>query len=156
MNERVKGAPSPMVMWLAIVRTRPTLDRLGRWILGHLDLSLTDFKILETVLHEGPLTPSRLGQEIGLTRGSVTAAVNRLALRGLVTREPNAADARSSLVKLTPAGTTTIEEAWQFHTKEVERVMDEALTPEEMATLLKLLGRVRRRVTKECEHIQAL
>lgn len=144
-----------MVTWLAIVRTRPTLDRLGRWILGHLGLSLTDFKILESVLHEGPLTPSRLGSEIGLTRGSVTSAVDRLAARGLVTRERNAADARSSLVKLTHAGTAVIEDAWKFHTTQVERVLDNTITPEEMAVLMKLLGRVRRAVRKECRRIQA-
>ena len=68
-----------MVTWLAIVRTRPTLDRLGRWILSDLGLSLTDFKILETVLHAESLTPSRLSDEISLTRGSVTSAVDRLA-----------------------------------------------------------------------------
>jgi MarR family 2-MHQ and catechol resistance regulon transcriptional repressor len=145
-----------MVLWLAVVRTRPVLDRLGRWILGRLGLSLTDFKILETVLHSGPLTPSKLGTEIGLTRGSVTSAVDRLAARGLVIREPNAADARSSLVKLTRAGATVIEDAWRFHTTEVERVMENTLTPEEMAVLLKLLGRVRRTVRKECRSIQAI
>jgi MarR family transcriptional regulator, 2-MHQ and catechol-resistance regulon repressor len=155
VNEREAGAPSLMVLWLAIVRTRPTLDRLGRWILGHLGLSLTDFKILESVLHEGPLTPSRLGHEIGLTRGSVTSAVDRLAARGLVGREPNAADARSSLVKLTPAGTKVIEEAWRFHTAEVERVMEGTLSSDEMAVLLKLLGRVRRTVRKECGRLEA-
>lgn len=144
-----------MIMWLATVRTRPTLDCFGRWILGHLGLSLTDFKILETVLHTGPLTPSRLGQDIGLTRGSVTSAVDRLAAKGLVAREPNTADARSSLVKLTPAGAAAIESAWNVHTAEVERVLGNTFTPEEMAVLLKLLGRLRRTVRKECRHLQA-
>ncbi len=143
-----------MVVWLAIVRTRPTLDRLGRWILGHLGLSLTDFKILENVLHTGPLTHSRLGLEIGLTRGSVTSAVDRLVAKGLVTREPNSADARSSLVKLTPAGAAAIQAAWKAHAEAVERVLADTLTPAESLTLLKLLGRVRRRVRKEVKRAE--
>ena len=118
-------------------------------------LSLTDFKILESVLHAGPITPSRLSDEIGLTRGSVTSAVDRLAARGLVTREPNVADARSNLVKLTEAGTTVIEDAWELHSKEVERLMKDTITPEERKILLKLMGRLRRAVRKECERVQA-
>jgi len=144
-----------MVTWLAIVRSRPTLDRLGRWILGHLDLTLTDFKILETVLHGGPITPSRLATEIDLTRGSVTSAVDRLSARGLVARERNSADARSTLVSLTDAGVSAIEEAWRFHTAEIERVMQDVISPEESAALVRSLGQVRRAARKEYRRIQA-
>ena len=144
-----------MVTWLAVVRTRPTLDRFGRWIFGRLGLSLTDFKILESVLHAGPLTPSRLSDEIGLTRGSVTSAVDRLAARGLLTREPNVEDARSSLVKLTNAGDVVIQDAWELHSREVDRVLDDTFTPKERAVLLKLMGRLRRAVRKECRRVQA-
>jgi MarR family 2-MHQ and catechol resistance regulon transcriptional repressor len=155
LGQGEKRTPSAMVTWLAIVRTRPTLDRLGRWILGNLGLSLTDFKVLESVLHEGPLSPSRLGLEIGLTRGSVTSAVDRLTAKGLVTREPHATDARSSFVKLTPIGVAVIEAAWRSHAEIVERVLVDTITPEESAVLLKLLGRVRRRVRKECRRVEA-
>jgi len=154
MSEREKGMPSPMVTWLAVVRTRPTLDRFGRRTLSPLGLSLTDFKILESVLHAGPITPSRLGDEIGMTRGSITSAIDRLAARGLVEREPNAADARSSLVKLTDNGTAVIQEAWETFSKDVERVMDDTMTSEEMAVLLKLMGRLRRAVKKDCGRVQ--
>lgn len=144
-----------MVTWLAVVRTRPTLDRFGRRTLGPLGLSLTDFKILESVLHAGPITPSRLGDEIGMTRGSITSAVDRLAARGLVKREPNAADARSSLVKLTDNGTAVIQEAWETFSEDVERVMEDTMTTEEMAVLLRLMGRLRRAVRKDCSLVRA-
>ena len=111
-------------MLLSIVRTTPQLDRFGQLNLRHLGLGLTDFVILESVLHAGPLTPSRLGDRVGLTRGSITSAVDRLAARGLVTREPNAADARSSLVKLTPIGVTVIESAWKSHAEAVEQLIE--------------------------------
>jgi len=154
VSERRSGEPSPIALWLGIVRTRPELDRFGRRILGHLGLSLTDFVILESVMHVGPLTPSRLGDRVGLTRGSITAAVDRLAARGLVTRESNTADARSSLVKLTPAGTSVIEAAWETYSAEVERFLDSTITPEEREVLFKLLGRVRRAARKERRRIE--
>ena len=143
MDQGDKRTPSAMVTWLAIVRTRPTLDILGRWILGKLGLSLTDFKILESVLHEGSISPSRLGTQIGLSRGAVTSAVNRLITKGLVKREPVATDARSSHVELTPRGKKVIEAAWQSHAEIVERVLADTITSEESAVLVKLLGRVR-------------
>jgi MarR family 2-MHQ and catechol resistance regulon transcriptional repressor len=113
VGKRQTRALSAMVAWLAIVRTRQAVDRFGRRSMDHLGLGLSDFAILESVLHVGPLTPSQLGERVGLTRGSITSAVDRLAVRGLVTREPNAADARSSLVRLTQAGTEVIETAWK-------------------------------------------
>lgn len=144
-----------MTLLLGMVRTTPELDRFGRLNLRHLGLGLTDFMILESIMHVGPLTPSRLGARVNLTRGSITAAVNRLAARGLVTREPNTADARSSLVKLTPIGLTVIESAWKSHAEAVERLMEEAITEEESATLFNLMGRIRRTWRRECGRVEA-
>lgn len=144
-----------MTMLLSIARTTPQLDRFGQWNLRSLGLGLTDFMILESVLHVGPLTPSRLGDRVGLTRGSITSAVDRLAARGLVTREPNAADARSSLVKLTPIGVTVIEAAWKSHAEAVEQLWEEAVTEEESIVLFRLIGRVRRTWRRECRRVSA-
>jgi MarR family 2-MHQ and catechol resistance regulon transcriptional repressor len=154
VSEQEKTRPEAMTMLLGIVRTKPQLDRFGQWNLRHLGLGLTDFMILESVMHVGPLTPSRLGDRVGLTRGSITSAVDRLAARGLVTREPNASDARSSLVRLTPIGATVIDAAWKAHAEAVERVLLGTITAEESRVLLKLLGRVRRKVRKECRLVE--
>jgi MarR family 2-MHQ and catechol resistance regulon transcriptional repressor len=142
-------------MLLSIARTTPQLDRFGQSNLRHLGLGLTDFVILESVLHAGPLTPSRLGDRVGLTRGSITSAVDRLAARGLVTREPNATDARSSLVKLTPVGAAVIEAAWRSHAEAVERLLEEAITEEQSIALFKLIGQVRRTWRRECRRVEA-
>jgi MarR family 2-MHQ and catechol resistance regulon transcriptional repressor len=142
-------------MLLSIARTTPQLDRFGQSNLRHLGLGLTDFMILESVLHVGPITPSRLGDRVGLTRGSITSAVDRLAARGLVTREPNATDARSSLVKLTPVGAAVIEAAWRSHAEAVERMLEQALTEEQSVVLFKLIGQVRRTWRRECRRVEA-
>ena len=144
-----------MTLLLGIVRTTPELDRFGQLNLRHLGLGLTDFMILESIMHVGACTPSRLGDRVNLTRGSITAAVDRLAARGLVTRGPNAADARSSLVKLTPIGVTVIESAWRSHAEAVEQLMGQAITEEESIVLFNLLGRVRRTWRRECRRVEA-
>jgi MarR family 2-MHQ and catechol resistance regulon transcriptional repressor len=155
VSEDTFKRPDAMTLLLSIVRTKPQMDRFGQANLRHLGLGLTDFMILESLLHAGPITPSRLGDRVGLTRGSITSAVDRLAARGLVAREPNATDARSSLVKLTPIGATVIKAAWKAHAEAVERLLADAITAEESLVLLKLLGRVRRTVRRECRRVEA-
>ncbi len=51
----------------------------------------------------GPVTVSRLGAELGLTSGAVTALVDRLERHGLVRRRRDEADRRRVHVELTPA-----------------------------------------------------
>ena len=144
-----------MATWLALLRTQQAMDRVARQSMDDVGLGFSDFVLLESLLHIGPLTPSQLGERVGLTRGSITAAVDRLSARGLVEREPNPADARSSLVKLTKAGSDVIETAYQHHRKDIERVMGATLTPEELAMLFGLLGPVRRAARAENERRRA-
>jgi len=64
--------PSTMTEQRVVTGTRPTLDRPCRGAPGHVVLCLVDFKILESVLREGPVNSSRLGTEIGLAGGYIT------------------------------------------------------------------------------------
>jgi len=127
------------------------MDRVARQSMDDVGLGFSDFVLLESLLHAGPLTPSQLGERVGLTRGSITAAVDRLGARGLVKRAPNGTDARSSLITLTKAGKTVITRAWAEHAKDIERVMRAALTTEEAAVMFKLLGPIRRVARREIE-----
>jgi len=138
-----------MAVWIGVVRTHTAVDRFGRLCLAPLGLNLTDFVVLENLLHAGPMTPSQLSERVNLTRGSITSAVDRLSARDLVRREPNQGDGRSSLVKLTTSGSQVIETAWRNHSEEVGEVIDSALSPEESAVLLRLLGKVRRAAKRE-------
>lgn len=52
----------------------------------------------------GGLTPRELGERMLLRSGTLSAIIDRLAASGYARREPNPADRRSSLVKLTPSG----------------------------------------------------
>ena len=50
------------------------------------------------------LTPRELGERMLLRSGTLSAIIDRLATSGYARRDPNPADRRSSLVKLTPSG----------------------------------------------------
>lgn len=59
----------------------------------------------------GPLTPSRLADDLLLTSGGMTVRLNRLQAAGLVERQPNPRDGRGVLVHLTPAGQALAHDA---------------------------------------------
>ena len=71
------------------------------------DLSLTQLRMLG-ILRDRRLTISELALALGLDRSSVSGLVDRTEKRGLVQREPNAADARSVHVTVSRAGAESL------------------------------------------------
>jgi MarR family 2-MHQ and catechol resistance regulon transcriptional repressor len=73
----------------------------------------------------------------------MTAAVDRLAMRGLVRRTDDAEDRRACIVQLTPAGRRMIEAAFAKHRATMEEAVAGFL-PEDRRTFLPLLRRLGR------------
>ena len=91
--------------------------------------SLSDFAVLEILLHKGPMPISAIGERVMLTSGSITTAVQRLEKRGLLQRSRNQLDARIVFIELTPAGSALIEQSFAEHSSELDHlfeVFDEA------------------------------
>jgi DNA-binding MarR family transcriptional regulator len=83
-------------------------------------LGLTDFAVLEALLHKGPLTITEIHRKVLLALGSITAAVDRLEKKGLIIRTAAQDDRRSKLLKLTPEGKRVVEEAFSRHAAELQ------------------------------------
>lgn len=77
----------------------------------------TQCHLLGELGRAGPLPLSELGARVFLEKSWVSRAVDAMVERGLVTKEPNPADARSWLVTLTAEGERTV--------KELDRTLDE-------------------------------
>jgi len=104
--------------------------------------SLSDFAVLEVLLHKGSMPVNAIGEKVLLTSGSMTTAVQRLEKKGLVRREKSGADARVVLVHLTEAGRTLIEDAFSTHAANLDHlfeVMDDD-EREQFARLMRKLG----------------
>ena len=104
---------------------------------------LTDFAVLEMLLHKGPLPVNTIGKKVLLTSGSITTAVDRLAKEKLVRRVPSPTDGRAVLVELTVEGKKTISMIFEEHARSLDRIAS-VLDPEEkavLATLLKKWGK---------------
>lgn len=70
----------------------------------------TQCHLLTELGRSGPMPMGELGTRLLLEKSWISRAVDGLAERGLVTREPNPADARSWLVTLTADGRRRVRE----------------------------------------------
>ena len=127
--------------WLVLMKAHRTLRRHAERSIEAVDMCLSDFAILEAILHKGPQSVSELGRRIELTSGSMTTAIDRLEARGLVTRADHATDRRTWVIHLTPEGRALISKVFARHEQAMERAM-RGLSKSERATLTDLLKRL--------------
>ncbi len=128
-------------LWLILWKAYDTLRARAECHIHSLGIGFSDFAVLETLLHKGPMPVNTLGAKVRLTSGSITALVDRLESKGLLERQPHPDDGRTRMVHLTPAGKKLIACAFADH----EAAMDRAtagLTPAEKAQAAELLKKL--------------
>src|SRR5438445_8538220 len=126
---------------LVLMKAHRTLSRHATRSIEALDMCLSDFAILEALLHKGPQPVRELARRIDLTSGSMTTAIDRLETRHLVTRADHATDRRAWVIHLTPKGEALITKVFAGHGDAMERAMG-GLSKTERATLTDLLKRL--------------
>jgi MarR family 2-MHQ and catechol resistance regulon transcriptional repressor len=104
-------------------------------------LGLSDFGVLEALLHKGSLPVNTIGPIVDLTPGSISIAVERLVEKGLVSRVESTEDRRVRIVTLTPRGKDLIAAAFRKHSGQMKIVFSE-LSPEELRGLEAALKKV--------------
>lgn len=105
-------------------------------------LSEGEFDVLATLRRAGSpfeRTPSELAASTMVTTGAMTKRIDRLQDRGLVTRRQSEVDGRGRVIALTPAGLDLIDRAFAAHLANERRLLDEALSPADAATLERVL-----------------
>jgi MarR family 2-MHQ and catechol resistance regulon transcriptional repressor len=101
----------------------------------------SDFRVLEALLHKGPLPVNVIGEKVELTTGSITTAVDRMEAKLLVVRKNHPEDRRVRLVDLTAKGRRLIEKAYAQHSIDMEKAMS-GLSRQDRGQLIKLLKRL--------------
>ena len=92
---------------------------------------------------DGDRMPARdLCKALGWEKSRVSHQLRRMQKDGLISREPNPADARSTLVCLLPVGRAAIEKAAPGHVADVRRNFIDLLTPAELDLLATLNERI--------------
>src|SRR6202453_2173661 len=126
--------------WLLMMKAMRALTRYAAAGIEETGLGLSDFGVLEILLHRGPLPVNTIGPLVDLTPGSISIAVDRLVAKGLVSRVVSADDRRVRIVALTSRGKDLIATAFRTHSKQMKKVFSE-LSSEELRELEAALKR---------------
>ena len=80
-----------------------------------MDLTISQFAVLEALYQLGPLFQKEIGQKILRSSGNITMVIDNLEKNGLVRRERNEADRRFFIVHLTDKGYNLIDKIFPSH-----------------------------------------
>jgi MarR family 2-MHQ and catechol resistance regulon transcriptional repressor len=136
-----KDAPTPVHTWLVMIKAMQAITRYAAAGLEKSGLGDSDFRVLEALLHKGPLPVNVIGPKVNLTPGSISVAVDRLVSKGLVSRAECSRDRRVRIVALTPRGESVITPIFRAHVETMERVFA-GLSRHELRQLEQRLKRV--------------
>jgi MarR family 2-MHQ and catechol resistance regulon transcriptional repressor len=132
------GDSSGIHVWLVLMKAHHSLVRLAERSIVSLEMCISDFAVLEVLLHKGSPSVGEIGRRVDLTSGSITTAIDRLEQRGLVARAAHASDRRARVVHLTPDGKARITKEFAMHKDAMDRVA-QGLSKTERGTLIELL-----------------
>src|SRR5205807_9614309 len=102
-------------LWLVMMKAHRALERLAVQSIESSEVGLSDFAVMEMLLHKGAQPVNEIGRYIELTSGAITTAVDRLESRGLVAREAHPSDRRARIVRLTAAGKENAARIFAIH-----------------------------------------
>ena len=138
-----KDTSTPVHAWLGMMKAMHAITRYALANLEESGLGLSDFAVLEVLLHKGPLPVNVIGPKVNLTPGSISVAVERLVAKGLVSRAESSRDRRVRNVALTPRGKSVITPIFRAHVATMEKVFA-GLSREEIRQLEQHLKRIGR------------
>src|SRR5215831_4416212 len=128
-------------VWLILMKAFQALMPHAQESIAQTGLGDSDFRVLEALLHRGPLPVNTIGPKVWLTPGSISTAVDRLVRKGLVARRDDLGDRRVRRVELTAEGRTLITAGFREHAAAMEQAVS-ILSTQERLTLLRLLKKL--------------
>ncbi len=112
--QRPDLAVDSMQVWSRIHRLAAVLDTHRKQCFTDRGLEAWEFDVLAALRRAGEpprLSPGKLLSETHVTSGTMTHRIDRLRVRGLVTRLRNPVDGRGALVELTRQGRELVDDA---------------------------------------------
>jgi len=144
MGFMAKKGADPVHCWLVWRKAHEAAHDYLYGGIAETGISDTDFRVLEALLHKGPLPVNTIGPKVHLTPGSISVAVDRLLERGLVSRAESPDDRRVRVVALTKKGKDLIVPIFRKHSAEIVGVFADA-NPRELQILESVLKKAGKR-----------
>src|SRR3989440_8915711 len=130
-------------VWLVMMKAMRALTKYAAAGIEETGLGLSDFGVLEILLHKGPLPVNTIGPIVDLTPGSISIAVDRLVAQRLVSRVESAEDRRVRIVALTARVKALIDSAFRKHSGQMRKAFAELrpAEPRGLEAALKKIGK---------------
>jgi MarR family transcriptional regulator, 2-MHQ and catechol-resistance regulon repressor len=138
-----KKAPEAVHTWLIMLKAWQSIGRYVRPSMSEEGLGESDFRVLEVLLHKGPMPVNAIGPKVDLNPGSVSVAVDRLYKQGFVSRVESSSDRRVRTVSLTEKGHQMFVPLFRRHAALIKRAFQDVSIEElqQLELLLKKIGK---------------
>lgn len=133
-----------MIAKLSILIKKSSLlfDKYSNQLLAQHDLTASQFKIMLALYHaDKAVCQGDIEEKFNMTNPTVTGLVQKLEVKGLITRVPKAEDRRVKQLVLTPQALERKEEMLSIE-QYLENLMTQKLSPEEKEQLCTLLEKL--------------
>lgn len=111
-------------------------------------VTVAEWVLMRRLLDEKKISPSRLADGVGMTRGAITKLADRLIAKSLVQRVAHPEDRRAQMLALTPAGRALVPKLAALADANEAEFFDH-LSDKDRAALLRIFrGIVRKRNLK--------
>jgi len=122
--------------------TKSMNSRLNKH-LAEVDLTASQFGVLEALLHLGPLNQKSLGEKLLKSGGNITLVIDNLEKCDFVERQCDPNDRRAMLIFLTEKGKNFIEEFFPKHLEQIKAEFNvlSKNEKEELARICEKLGK---------------
>lgn len=131
--------------WGALLQTHAALvPELDRSLRSHSGLPLAWYDVLLelSAADDGRLRMSELAERAVLSRTRISRVVDELVRAGLVAKQPNPVDARSSYAVITTEGRQRFEGSAPHYLAQIEQRFAAGLTDDELLAIARALRRV--------------
>ena len=149
MEER-KQPPEAVHAWLIMLKAWQSITRYILPAMMEEGLGESDFRVLEVLLHKGPMPVNAIGPKVDLNPGSVSVAVDRLYKKGFVSRVESSRDRRVRTVSLTEQGRRMFSPLFRRHTALIKRTF-QGVSSEELQQFELILKKIGKRAESLAE-----
>ncbi len=145
MGKKYNGNDSELQVldaWIKLSRATNTVLKYIRPTIENSGFTISQFGVLELLLHRGPQTQKTISGKLLISAGNMVTVIDNLERAGLVSRRPYPGDRRSYLIHLENKGNKLITRTFKEHLKDLMAVFDVLTDAEksELGRLSKKLG----------------
>jgi AraC-like DNA-binding protein len=118
------AVPDGAKVFMVFVRAFQSADAYLQARITSRGLYVSDFAVLEALLHMGALTVAVIAEKVGMGESSIVPSVDGLEALGFVRRQPARSGNRITItIGLTEPGRKLIREIYRHHAGDIERIL---------------------------------